>query len=98
MMVSSGRTVTGCVLGVLAVSALACGESDSGPPPIKGTLHIRSMMALTGSTSDNGKENYQGIKEALNEANERPGGVAGWRFEEQVYDHVYTKDKWLAKM
>ena len=43
--------------------------------PIKGTLQIRSLVALTGATSDNGKEYYQGIKDALREANERP---AAW--------------------
>ena len=85
---------------ILVIGALlfgGCGDGGDAPPAIKGTLHIRSLMALTGATSDNGKEYYQGIKDALREANERPGGVAGWRFEEQVYDHSYMKPNWVAK-
>ena len=67
------------VLGVLGQLSVGCGGGEDGPPAIKGTLHIRSLVALTGATSDNGKEYYQGIKDAVREANERPGGVAGWR-------------------
>jgi branched-chain amino acid transport system substrate-binding protein len=85
---------------ILVIAALlfgGCGDGGDSPPAIKGTLKIRSLMALTGATSDNGKEYYQGIKDALREANERPGGVAGWRFEEQVYNHQYMKPNWVAK-
>ena len=79
------------------LAATGCGSSEDDPPPIKGTLHIRSLVALTGATSDNGKDYYWGIKDAVREANARPGGIAGWRIEEQMFDHGYMKANWVAK-
>ena len=46
-------------------------------------------MAKTGPTSDNGAEYYQGISDALREANEK-GGIRGYTIEEQFFDHAYN--------
>jgi branched-chain amino acid transport system substrate-binding protein len=67
------------------------GSSDTGTPPAtsKGTLQIRTMMDYTGPTSDNAAVYYQGIKDAMREAN-ASGGIKGYALEEKFYDHAYV--------
>jgi branched-chain amino acid transport system substrate-binding protein len=46
-------------------------------------------MAKTGPTSDNGAEYYQGISDALREANDK-GGIQGYLIEEEFFAHAYN--------
>src|SRR6266496_3990299 len=83
------------VLGAIAGLGVACSESSGTPNPIvpaKGTLQIRTMMDYTGPTSDNAAVYYQGIKDAMREANAQ-GGIKGYKLEEQFYDHAYNLDR-----
>jgi branched-chain amino acid transport system substrate-binding protein len=90
----------------LSLSGLACalgavGCADSGDPAmppdtVKGTLEIRTMMAYTGPTSDNATVYYQGIKDALRDANDT-GGIKGYKLHEEFYDHGYDLAKAQAK-
>jgi len=69
--------------------AVACGSSSGGTEPtLKGTLEIRSMMDYTGPTSDNAAVYYQGIKDALDDANDN-GGIKGWKINNEFVDHHY---------
>jgi branched-chain amino acid transport system substrate-binding protein len=86
------------LLGMMG--GLGCGSDGGGtemPPPntIKGTLHVRTMTVLTGPTSENGGPYYQGIKDAIREAN-ASGGIMGYTIEEKTVDHGYVMDRWLA--
>ncbi len=76
-------------LGVLAASGLGCVEPVTGQPPYRGTLQVRSLMARTGPTSDNGAEYYQGIHDAIRETND-VGGIRGYTIEEVFHDHGYN--------
>jgi branched-chain amino acid transport system substrate-binding protein len=74
------------------------GSSATQTPPdtVKGTLQIRTMMDYTGPTSDNAAVYYQGIKDAMREAN-ATGGIKGYQLNEIFYDHAYDLDKAKAK-
>ncbi len=77
-------------MGTLAtLSTIGCAPELVPPPAPKGTLSVRTMMARTGPTSDNGAEYYQGISDALREANEK-GGIRGYKIEEEFFDHGYN--------
>jgi branched-chain amino acid transport system substrate-binding protein len=86
------------MLGTM-LGGFGCGSDESTntppPPPIKGTLHIRTMTVLTGPTSENGGPYYMGIKDAIREANAN-GGIMGYMLEEKTVDHGYVKDRWVA--
>jgi branched-chain amino acid transport system substrate-binding protein len=83
--------------GLLTSAALGgCVEPQVPPPAQLGTLHVRSLMARTGPTSDNGAEYYQGISDAIREANET-GGIRGYRTEEEFFDHAYNIPSAQAK-
>jgi branched-chain amino acid transport system substrate-binding protein len=83
------------VLGAIAGVGFGCsGSNDTQTPPVttKGTLQIRTMMDYTGPTSDNAAVYYQGIKDAMREANAQ-GGIKGYKLDEQFYDHAYVLDR-----
>jgi branched-chain amino acid transport system substrate-binding protein len=78
------------------VSCVGCNQQLAGPPAYRGTLQVRTLMAQTGPTSDNGAEYYQGINDALREANDK-GGIRGYLIEEQFHDHAYNIDNARAR-
>jgi branched-chain amino acid transport system substrate-binding protein len=77
-------------------AAAGCHEPLLGPPPYRGTLQVRTLMARTGPTSDNGAEYYQGISDALRETNDK-GGIRGYLIEEDFYDHGYLLANAMAR-
>jgi branched-chain amino acid transport system substrate-binding protein len=80
----------GCArVAMVALVAIGCSPEIVGPPPIQGTLSVRTLMAKTGPTSDNGAEYYQGIRDALREANDK-GGIRGYLIDEVFFDHAYN--------
>src|SRR5437762_14049461 len=88
------------LLGVVIGGAVVgcTGSSDTQTPPVtsKGTLQIRTMMDYTGPTSDNAAVYYQGIKDAMREAN-ATGGIKGYQLHEEFYDHAYVLDRAQAQ-
>jgi hypothetical protein len=83
--------------GLAVVLGSGCGGDDKPTEPtLKGTLEVRTMMSYTGPTSDNATVYYQGIKDALRDANDT-GGIKGYKLNEVFYDHAYDLDKAQAK-
>jgi branched-chain amino acid transport system substrate-binding protein len=77
------------VLGSWGAGCSGSSDNQTPPPANKGTLQIRTMMDYTGPTSDNAAVYYQGIKDAMREAN-ATGGIKGYTLEEKFYDHAYV--------
>jgi ABC-type branched-subunit amino acid transport system substrate-binding protein len=73
----NGRWARLAGAALLWVSGAGCNQQLAGPPVYRGTLQVRTLMAQTGPTSDNGAEYYQGINDALREANDK-GGIRGY--------------------
>jgi ABC-type branched-subunit amino acid transport system substrate-binding protein len=84
------------VAGLAVLFGSGCGEDTPAPIADKGTLEIRTMMSYTGPTSDNATVYYQGIKDALRDANDT-GGIRGYKLNEVFYDHAYNLDLAQAK-
>jgi branched-chain amino acid transport system substrate-binding protein len=84
------------VLGSGWVGCSGSNDTQTPPPANKGTLQIRTMMDYTGPTSDNAAVYYQGIKDAMREAN-ATGGIKGYKLEEKFYDHAYVLTRAQAK-
>jgi branched-chain amino acid transport system substrate-binding protein len=84
--------ITSLVLGTAGVGCSGSSETQTPPPANKGALQIRTMMDYTGPTSDNAVVYYQGIKDAMREAN-ATGGIKGYTLEEKFYDHAYVLTK-----
>jgi branched-chain amino acid transport system substrate-binding protein len=76
------------VAGLAGLFGGGCGEDAPGMDAPRGTLEIRTMMSYTGPTSDNATVYYQGIKDALRDANDT-GGIRGYTLHEVFYDHAY---------
>jgi branched-chain amino acid transport system substrate-binding protein len=91
------RRRVAAVLLVTSTFAMGCGSDEPGGMNTtpKGTIHVRTMTVLTGATSENGLPHYQGIKDALREANET-GGIRGWLIEEKTVNHSYMQAMWTA--
>ena len=96
------RAAAVVTVALLSTAAFGCIEQLPTVPPYRGTLQVRSLMAATGPTSDNGAEYYQGINDALRESNEK-GGIRGYLVEEVFFDHAYDipnarlqYDQWKA--
>ena len=81
--------LVGVALGSLGVGCSGSSENTNPPPVNKGALQIRTMMDYTGPTSDNAAVYYQGIKDAMREAN-ATGGIKGYTLDEKIYDHAYV--------
>src|SRR4051812_2343284 len=82
--------------GIAGVTACSSTDDTMGMTTTpKGTLEIRTMMDYTGPTSDNAAVYYQGIKDAMDDAN-ASGGIKGWMLSEKFVDHAYDLVK--AKM
>src|SRR3954452_14582299 len=76
--------------GIAGVAACSSTDDTMGMTTTpKGTLEIRTMMDYTGPTSDNAAVYYQGIKDAMDDAN-ASGGIKGYTLEEKFYDHAYV--------
>src|SRR3954452_7377238 len=79
--------------GIAGVAACSSTDDTMGMTTTpKGTLEIRTMMDYTGPTSDNAAVYYQGIKDAMDDAN-AAGGIKGWLLAEKFVDHAYDLAK-----